>query len=166
MVLNLDSATNKTVTCLSSFNDSVYSAVEHEILCWDLGKRSIRRYGSHFCFGCKCNFLAFFSKWKAGNDSVTAILALSDNNRLVTASRNIRIWNVSTKQILKTFTGHSYEVTILEAINPKQDGDTYIISGSKVRNIFSSVVLYHMGDVSVGGGWKVLWYYTGAFPKL
>lgn len=43
LMFDIDSGTSKYVSCLSSFKDTVYSAAEHEVLCWDLSKKCIKR---------------------------------------------------------------------------------------------------------------------------
>lgn len=56
---------------------------------------------------------------------------MPDSNRILTASRNIKLWDVDRKEVLKTYTGHSYEVCVLQYA--RNTTDAYIISGSKVR---------------------------------
>lgn len=73
-----------------------------------------------------------FSKWKSGNEKVTAILAIPDSNRILTASKSIKLWDVDTKEVIKIFTGHSFEVSVLNFIIPRENGSSYFISASKV----------------------------------
>lgn len=73
----------------------------------------------------------FCSKWKTGNENISSLLILPDYTRLITASRNIKLWNVETKEMLRVFTGHSSQVHILRYVKP-EGSDTYFISGAKV----------------------------------
>lgn len=98
----------------------VYAGAEQHIFCWNIEAKALK------------------SKWKAGNEKITAILVLSDESRLLTASKNIKLWNVKKKELLKTFTGHSYEVNVLESIRQNDCLESYFISGSKVI-IFSTL---------------------------
>lgn len=81
----------------------------------------------------------FFSKWKTGNEKITAVQALPSNTKILTASKNIKLWDVAQKEVLKTFTGHSYEVSILQYVNPKENSGDYFISGSKARSFYVSI---------------------------
>lgn len=51
---------------------------------------------------------------------------------LLTASKNIKLWNSESKELIRTFTGHSSEITILEIIGYNDNSNSYFISGSKV----------------------------------
>lgn len=73
------------------------------------------------------------SKWKSQNEKITAILAIPDSNNILTASKTIKLWDVYAREVLKTFTGHSYEVTTLYYIQPKENASPYFISTSKVK---------------------------------
>lgn len=76
-----------------------------------------------------------FSKWKVSEEKVTAICSVPDSNQIVTASKSIKVWNVDTKEIVRTFTGHSSEVTFLYVVPQPEKESSYVISGSKVRLI-------------------------------
>lgn len=74
--------------------------------------------------------LLFYSKWKT-KEKITAILALPDRNQILTAAKSIKLWDVSTKQTVKSFTGHSYEVILLSYIAPKENSSSYFLCASK-----------------------------------
>ncbi|CAH1993955.1 unnamed protein product [Acanthoscelides obtectus] len=110
----IDSATSQTINCLSSADSCIlYSGAGQNVLVWNIESRK------------------FLSKWKVGNETVSAILAVPDTNKIFTAAKSIKLWDVQTKQVLRTFTGHSSEVTCLKYILPSDTSSTYIISGSK-----------------------------------
>ncbi|XP_068907709.1 WD repeat-containing protein 43 [Tenebrio molitor] len=111
----IDSATNQPVNCLSSSNDGyVYSGTDTSVLVWNLYKRNLS------------------SKWVAGNEKINAILNILGSNKLLTASKNIKLWNINSKEVLKVYTGHSSAVTLLHYISPKDHAAAaYVISGSK-----------------------------------
>ncbi|KAF2897424.1 hypothetical protein ILUMI_08750 [Ignelater luminosus] len=114
----IDSETNQSISCLS-WNDGtiLYSAIDQNIVSWNLDKRTIR------------------SKWKAGNEKLSSILVVPDSNKILTASRNIKLWDIDRKEVLKTYTGHSYEVSLLQYA--RNTTDAYIISGSKGDRLLS-----------------------------
>lgn len=41
------------------------------------------------------------------------------------------MWNIQTKEVLKTFMGHSHEITNLTYVPPRESASAYFISGSK-----------------------------------
>lgn len=67
-------------------------------------------------------------------------MAIPDNSQILTASKNIKLWDVDAKEVLQTFTGHSSDVIFLKYINPRKSEDAYFISGSKVK----SNTIYHI----------------------
>ncbi|XP_015833864.1 WD repeat-containing protein 43 isoform X2 [Tribolium castaneum] len=117
----VDSATSQSVNCLSSItNEFVYSGADTHVIVWNLSKRNVS------------------SKWNAGNDKIYAILLTPLGDKLLTASKSIKLWDVKSKEVLKTFTGHSSPVTMLEYINPRSDAaDAYVVSGSKGDRLLS-----------------------------
>lgn len=76
--------------------------------------------------------MKFYRKWKGGNEKISAVLAIPDSNQILTASKNIKLWDVDAKEVLHVFTGHSSDVIFLQYINPKESEGAYFISGSKV----------------------------------
>ncbi|VEN54071.1 unnamed protein product [Callosobruchus maculatus] len=110
----IDSATSQTINCLSSADGSIlYSGADQNVLVWNIESQK------------------FLSKWKVGNETVSAILAIPDSKKILTAAKGIKLWDVQTKQVLHTFTGHSSEVTCLHYILPSDSSSAYIVSGSK-----------------------------------
>nr|XP_023026900.1 WD repeat-containing protein 43 [Leptinotarsa decemlineata] len=110
----LNSETSQSLICLSSANyKEIYSGAEQYVFEWNLEKKTL------------------VSKWKAGNEKVTAVLAIPDSKQVITAAKNISLWDVDAKEILRTFTGHSSEVTLLHFVTPQSKRDSYFISGSK-----------------------------------
>ncbi|KAJ8926553.1 hypothetical protein NQ314_021069 [Rhamnusium bicolor] len=59
------------------------------------------------------------------------------NNQILTASKNIKLWDVDTKEVLRIFTGHSSDVIFLHYVNSRDRGDSYFISGSKGDRLLS-----------------------------
>lgn len=72
------------------------------------------------------------SKWKVGEEKVSAVASVPNTNQILTASKSIKLWNVETKEILKSFTGHSSEVIFLYVVPQPDKVPSYIITGSKV----------------------------------
>lgn len=83
-----------------------------------------------YCFFLQHVILLFHSKWKT-KEKITAILALPGRGQILTAAKSIKLWNVSSKEVVKTFTGHSYEVTLLSYIVPKENSSSYVLCASK-----------------------------------
>lgn len=87
------------------------AAEDHQIIHWNIQENGI-----------KC-------KWKSGKGKVTAIAVVPDGNSLLTAERIITWWDLKTKNIIGTFTGHINQVNSLNIV--KIDDDTnYLISGA------------------------------------
>ncbi|KAJ8959403.1 hypothetical protein NQ318_022091 [Aromia moschata] len=106
--------TNQSINCLSTVDHAtVYSGSDQSILVWSLHKRKL------------------LDKWKGGNEKITAILAIPNSDKILTASKNIKMWDVQLKEVLRTFTGHSSDVTFLHYVSPKGKEDAYFITGSK-----------------------------------
>lgn len=68
-----------------------------------------------------------------GKEKVSAVVSIPNSKNLLTASKSIKLWNSETKEMLKTFTGHSSEVMFLHLISQPDRDPSYVISGSKVR---------------------------------
>ncbi|KAF5295879.1 hypothetical protein FQR65_LT10367 [Abscondita terminalis] len=115
----IDSKTSSSINCIS-WNDGaiIYSAVDQNIVSWNLEKRWVK------------------NKWKAGNEKIESILAVP-GNKVVTGARTIKLWDTLSQELLRTFTGHSHDVCILNYVNPREDNDAYLISGSKGDRLLS-----------------------------
>ncbi|RZB40003.1 WD repeat-containing protein 43 [Asbolus verrucosus] len=111
----IDSMTSQSINCLSTNNDEyIYSGIDSSIFVWNLHKRNIN------------------SKWVAGNEKINGILVIPDSQKLLTASKNIKLWDIHSKEVLKVYTGHSSQVNLLHYIKPKDSAaDAYVMSGSK-----------------------------------
>ncbi|KAK4873052.1 hypothetical protein RN001_015081 [Aquatica leii] len=115
----IDSKTNLPINCISWTDGAIlYSAVDQNIISWNLEKRFIK------------------NKWKAGNEIIKSILALPEN-KVITGARTIKLWNAVSQELLRTFTGHSQEVRFLNYVNPRNGNDSYVISGSKGDRLLS-----------------------------
>ncbi|XP_063919730.1 WD repeat-containing protein 43 isoform X2 [Zophobas morio] len=117
----IDSATSQHINCLSSNkNEYIYSGTDNNVLVWNFYKKNLS------------------SKWPTGNDKVVAILAIPDSDRLLTASKCIKLWSINSQEVIKTYTGHSSLITLLHYIHPvRSTSDAYVISGSKGDRLLS-----------------------------
>lgn len=86
----------------------------------------------HFSKNAVCKLILYFRNWKVGNEKLTAILAIPESNQLLTAAKNVKLWDIEAKEVLRTFTGHKSEVTFLHFLCPQSSGESYFISGSRV----------------------------------
>lgn len=87
------------------------AAEDHQIIHWNIQENGI-----------KC-------KWKSGKGKVTAIAILPDGCSILTGERVITWWDLSTKSVIGTFTGHVNQVNSLNIV--RIDNDTsYLISGA------------------------------------
>ncbi|KAG5899254.1 hypothetical protein JTB14_035432 [Gonioctena quinquepunctata] len=110
----INSETSQSLTCLSSADSKViYSGAEQNVYVWNLDKKKM------------------VNKWKVDNERISAILAIPESNQILTATKNIKLWDVDAKEIIRTFTGHSSEVTLLHYVAPQMKRDFYFLSGSK-----------------------------------
>uniref|UniRef100_A0A8C4R9F0 WD repeat domain 43 n=1 Tax=Eptatretus burgeri TaxID=7764 RepID=A0A8C4R9F0_EPTBU len=53
------------------------------------------------------------SKWKGDKSCVTALCISPDGHSLLSAGRSIKLWDIASKSLLQTFTGHATAVTML-----------------------------------------------------
>lgn len=73
--------------------------------------------------------------WDLGNERPTALALTLDKKKLITASRQIKLWNIKTNECKQTYTGHASSVQFLKVI---EFGDSeYLISGSKQNRTLS-----------------------------
>lgn len=75
----------------------------------------------------------YFSKWKVGEEQISAIASIPNSKKILTASKLIKLWDVETKEMLKSFTGHSSDIMFLYMVPQAEKEFGYVISGSKVR---------------------------------
>lgn len=73
-------------------------------------------------------------QWNTPNERLTCLNVTESTGKIITASRQVRIWVSSTRQCEQTLTGHTSTVTHLRTF--AVDGADYAISASKTdRNI-------------------------------
>ncbi|XP_044751124.1 WD repeat-containing protein 43 [Coccinella septempunctata] len=117
----IDGNISLPLSCLSpNLEDIVYSGMGNSVGVWNIRQRS------------------FLREWKVGNDKISAILAIPNSKKLLTASKSIKLWNSEDRTLLKTFTGHSSDVNFLHCI-PNYDltEPKYVISGSKSDRVLN-----------------------------
>ena len=95
------------------------AAEDHQIIHWNIQENCI-----------KC-------KWKSGKGKITAIAILPKGNSLLTAEREITWWDLLTKNVLGTFTGHVNQVTSLNTI--RIDNDNIYLISSAIGDSYLSV---------------------------
>ncbi|CAL7941872.1 unnamed protein product [Xylocopa violacea] len=102
-----------TVTAITwSENTGLFSASDdHHIIQWNLQEN-----------GVKC-------KWKSGKGKTTSLAVSADGKSLLSGERIIKWWDLSTMNLIKTFTGHANQVTCLRTIKMTSGGN-YVISGA------------------------------------
>lgn len=64
------------------------------------------------------------------------MLALSCDEKLITASCSIKLWDIEKKQVLKTFVGHASDVFML--LEVPGDHDSYFVSAAKGDRMISA----------------------------
>ncbi|KAL2724285.1 WD repeat-containing protein 43-like [Vespula squamosa] len=109
----LENGHSSCVTALTwSANCGLFTAADdNHIVEWNIKENGI-----------KC-------KWKSGKAKVTALAVMQDGKTMISAERIIKWWNLSTKQIIRTFTGHAGQVTSLNPITVNKNA-SYLISGA------------------------------------
>lgn len=110
----LKSGHSAKVTAVAwSESAGLFSAAEdRQIVEWSLQEASVRQ------------------KWKSGKDGVNALAATSDGASLLSAEGcGIKWWDISTRQLIFTFTGHAEQVTSLNVVQV-DSSNCYAISGA------------------------------------
>ncbi|XP_029035150.1 WD repeat-containing protein 43 [Osmia bicornis bicornis] len=104
---------SSTVTAVTwSENVGLFTAGDdHHIIHWNLQEN-----------GVKC-------KWKSGKGKTTSLTVSEDGKGLLSGERVVKWWDLSTKQVIKIFTGHANQVTCLCAVKIPL-GSNYVISGA------------------------------------
>ncbi|XP_068607967.1 WD repeat-containing protein 43 [Brachionichthys hirsutus] len=79
------------------------------------------------------------SKWKADRAAVTSLCVSPDGKLLLSAGQTIKMWDLDTKEIFRTFTGHSTTVTILRfaTTRPPDGNGLYFLSGASHDRLLS-----------------------------
>jgi len=116
----LENGHSSTITAMawSVCNGLITAADDHYIVEWNLQENRIR------------------CKWKSGTAKVTALAILTDEKCLLSAERVIKWWNLATKQLIRTFTGHANHVSFLHSIKI-DDTASYLISSAYADNYLS-----------------------------
>lgn len=70
-------------------------------------------------------------KWKSGDEKVTALAVLADGKSLLSAGQygTIKWWDLTTKQLIRTFAGHTHQVTFLRPVKI-DDTTNYLVSSA------------------------------------
>ncbi|KAG5309325.1 WDR43 protein, partial [Acromyrmex insinuator] len=120
----LDNGHSSTVTAIawSAYAGLITAANDYHIVEWNLQENGI-----------KC-------KWKSGKAKVTALAIPSNGKTLLSAEKIIKWWNLATKQLIRTFTGHANHVTFLHTIQI-DNATSYLISAARADNHLSLWIL-------------------------
>jgi len=115
----LENGHSSTVTAMawSICIGLITAADDHLIIVWNLQENRIR------------------CKWKSGKAKITALTIL-DEKSLFSAERVIKWWNLATKELIRTFTGHANHVTLLRSVKV-DDTTSYLISSASADNYLS-----------------------------
>ncbi|CAB1421378.1 unnamed protein product [Pleuronectes platessa] len=79
------------------------------------------------------------SKWKADRAAVTSLCVSHDGKLLLSAGQTIKMWDLDTKELYRTFTGHSTAVTTLRfaTTRPPDSNGLYFLSGAAHDRLLS-----------------------------
>ncbi|XP_018397416.1 PREDICTED: WD repeat-containing protein 43 [Cyphomyrmex costatus] len=116
----LENGHSSTVTAIawSTYTGLITAANDYHIVEWNLQENGI-----------KC-------KWKSGKAKVTALAIPSNGKSLLSAEKIIKWWNLETKQLIRTFTGHANHVTFLHTVQI-DSATSYLISAARADNHLS-----------------------------
>lgn len=73
--------------------------------------------------------------WDLGNERPTALALSLDKQKLITGSRQIKLWTIKTNDCKQTYTGHASSVQFLKMI--LFEDTEYLVSGSKQNRVLS-----------------------------
>lgn len=121
-ILENDRTAAITAIAWSAYSGLITATDDYHIVEWNLQEN-----------GMKC-------KWKSGNAKVTALAILMDGKSLISAEKIIKWWDLSTRQLIRTFTGHANQVTSLHPVKVN-DTTSYLISGARADGYLSIWVL-------------------------
>ncbi|XP_011493851.1 PREDICTED: WD repeat-containing protein 43, partial [Ceratosolen solmsi marchali] len=110
----LQNGHSSTITALTwSSNSTLFTVAEDkQIVEWNLYEKSV-----------KC-------KWKSGKGKVTSLAVLPEGNSLLSGERMIKWWDLETKQIIGTFTGHANQLNALHCVKISNETSYLFSSGS------------------------------------
>ncbi|KAI8788670.1 WD repeat-containing protein 43 [Biomphalaria glabrata] len=84
---------------------------DQTVVQWDLKKGKVRH------------------KWKCDNSGIYSV-CLCSQNKLLTASNSIKLWDLNTRTVLQTFTGHSSPIFKLIPVWSSTNEASYVLSAS------------------------------------
>ncbi|KAK0056910.1 WD repeat-containing protein 43 [Biomphalaria pfeifferi] len=84
---------------------------DQTVVQWDLKKGKVRH------------------KWKCDNSGIYSV-CLCSQNKLLTASNSIKLWDLNTRTVLQTFTGHSSPIFTLIPVWSSTNEASYVLSAS------------------------------------
>lgn len=116
--LKSDSTAACTAITWSACSGLITATDDYHLVEWNLQEQGI-----------KC-------KWKSGKSKVTALAVPADGKTLLSAERIIKWWDLTTKQLIRTFTGHGNQVTFLHPFKI-DDTTSYLISSARMDNHLS-----------------------------
>ncbi|KAK0092601.1 hypothetical protein PV326_001058 [Microctonus aethiopoides] len=87
------------------------AADDHQIVEWNIQDNGI-----------KC-------KWKSGKSKITALAVLPDGQTIISADRLMKWWDLKTKQVIGSFTGHANPIIFLRPVQIDANS-CYLISGA------------------------------------
>lgn len=125
---HLQDGHSSTITALTwSSNAGLFTAAEDkQIVEWNLQEKSV-----------KC-------KWKSGKGKVTSLAVLHEGKSLLSGERTIKWWDLETKQIIGTFTGHANQVNALRCARVTSE-TSYLFSSASGDNYLS---VWSLNEVS------------------
>ena len=83
-----------------------------------------------------------FSQWKVDKSPIFRICMLQDDCTLVIAGRSIQCWNVESRSIVATFTGHTTDIThLLPVYLPGAKGGYFLSAADSDRCISAWLVI-------------------------
>ncbi|XP_001604509.1 WD repeat-containing protein 43 [Nasonia vitripennis] len=110
----LQNGHSSTITAITwSPHAGLFTAAEDkQIVEWDLQEKTV-----------KC-------KWKSGKGKVTSLAVLPEGKSLLSGEKTIKWWDLETKQVIGTFTGHANQVNALRCAKVTSDTSYLFSSGS------------------------------------
>ncbi|XP_046371992.2 WD repeat-containing protein 43-like [Haliotis rufescens] len=115
-------------TCWHPEAPTLYScSSDHNVIEWDVVTGKVKQ------------------KWKADKGSVYSVCMCS-HSHLLTAGRSIKLWEIHTRQVLKSFTGHATEVFRLISVpligetppNPNSAEHSYFLSAARSDRVINA----------------------------
>ena len=101
-----------TAITWSKYTGLISAAEDKKIVQWSLQDKTV-----------KC-------KWKSGKGKVTSLAVLPEGKSLLTGERTIKWWDLETKQVIGTFTGHANQVNRLLCVKISNETSYLFTSGT------------------------------------